>query len=139
MAEPPTPWLHLLRPVYRVALRWLYIAALTVFAFHRSLESLVASTRAGSLDGYIWVVPIAGIMAAIGVARRERTELPIHDRQTDIIVGIIGLGVALMVHGVLLQRYAGYFHLLRLDLLAMWLFVSSASVVLFGLRPVTRF
>ncbi|MFN8032187.1 MAG: hypothetical protein U0Q47_02690 [Mycobacterium sp.] len=139
MAEPPTPWLHLLRPVYRLVLRWAYIAALTLFAFHRSLESLFQTTRAGSLNGYVWVVPIAGIMAAIGVARRERTELPIHDRQTDVIVGVIGLGVALMVHGVLLQRYAGYFHLLRLDLVAMWLFVSSASVVLFGLRPVIRF
>lgn len=139
LAAPRTPWLHLLRPVYRLALRWIYIAVLTLFAFHRSLASLVETTRAGSLNGYVWVVPIAGIMAAIGVARRDRTELPIHDRQTDIIVGIIGLGVAWMVHGVLLPRYAGYFHLLRLDLLAMWLFVTSASVVLFGLRPVIRF
>ncbi len=139
IAEPPTPWLHGLRPVYRLVLRWVFIAALTVLAFHRSLESLLESTRAGSLNGYIWVVPMAGIMAAIGVARRERTELPIHDRQTDVIVGIIGLGVALMVHAVLLQRYATYFHLLRLDLLAMWFFVVSSSVVLFGLRPVTRF
>ena len=139
LAAPRTPWLHLLRPVYRLVLRWAYIAVLTLFAFHRSLASLVETTRAGSLNGYVWVVPIAGIMAAIGVARRERTELPIHDRQTDIIVGIIGLGVALMVHGALLQRYAGYFHLLRLDLMAMWLFVTSASVVLFGLRPVIRF
>lgn len=139
VAEPPTPWLHGLRPVYRLVLRWAYIAVLTVFAFHRSLEALLESSRAGSLNGYIWVVPVAGIMAAIGIARRERTELPIHDRQTDVIVGIIGMGVALMVHGVLLARYANYFHLLRLDLLAMWFFVVSASVVLFGLRPVIRF
>ncbi|WP_328351649.1 hypothetical protein OG976_18270 [Mycobacterium sp. NBC_00419] len=139
VAEPPTPWLHGLRPIYRLVFRWAFIAVLTVFAFHESLESLLESSRAGSLNGYVWVVPMAAIMAAIGVARRERTELPIHDRQTDIIVGIIGMGVALMVHGVLLQRYASYFHLLRLDLLAMWFFVVSSSVVLFGLRPVTRF
>lgn len=139
LAEPPTPWLHLLRPIYRLVLRWAYIAALTLFAFRQSVVSLVEATRAGSLNGFVWVVPIAGIMAAVGVARRERTELPIHDRQTDVIVGIMGLGVALMVHGVLLQRYAGYFHLLRLDLVAVWFFVISASVVLFGLRPVIRF
>ena len=40
---------------------------------------------------------------------------------------------------MLLQRYAMYFDLLRLDLVAMWMFVLSASVVLFGLRPVIRF
>ena len=47
--------------------------------------------------------------------------------------------LALLVHGVLLKRYALYFHLLRLDMVALWLFVTSSAVVLFGLRPVTRF
>src|SRR5262249_21443405 len=47
------------------------------------------------------------------------------------------LGVVLQ--GVLRGRYALYFQLLRLDLLAMWTFVFSASIALFGLRPVTRF
>ena len=34
---------------------------------------------------------------------------------------------------------AGVFLLLRLDLVAMWLFVTSSAVLLFGLRPVIRF
>ena len=100
---------------------------------------LVETTRSGGLGGYAWTVPVAAILAGIGVARRKRTELPIHDRQTDVIVGIMGLVLALLLHGVLLQRYALYFHLLRLDLVALWLFIVSASVALFGLRPVTRF
>ena len=138
-ATAPTPWLHALRPLYRLVLRWAYIAVLTVYAFHRTLLSLVETTRVGGLNGYVWVVPLVGIMAAIGLARRERTELPIHDRQTDMIVGMMGLVLALMVHGILLQRYSAQFHLLRLDLLAMWLFVVSSSIILFGLRPVIRF
>ena len=133
------PWLHSLHPVYRLILRWGYIAALTVFAFQASLRSLVETTRNGGLGGYVWVVPVAGILAAIGVARRNRTELPIHDRQTDVIVGTMGLVLALLLHGVLLQRYALYFNLVRLDLVAMWTFVVSASVALFGVRPVIRF
>ena len=133
------PWLHRLHPVYRLILRWGYIAVLTVFAFHASLRSVVETTRSGGLGGYVWVVPVAAILAAIGVARRKRTELPIHDRQTDVIVGTMGLVLALLLHGVLLQRYALYFNLLRLDLVAMWTFVLSASVALFGLRPVIRF
>lgn len=125
--------------VPRLMVRWTYLATLTVFAFHQSLSSLVAGTRAGSLNGFVWLTPIAAVLAASGVARRERVELPIHDRQTDVIVGTLGLIVALMVQWVLLRRYAQTFHLLRIDLLAMWLFVVSSSVILFGLRPVIRF
>ncbi|MDT5012652.1 MAG: hypothetical protein QOH57_4269, partial [Mycobacterium sp.] len=55
------------------------------------------------------------------------------------IVGTMGLVLALLFQAVLLPRFGLYFHLLRLDLVAMWLFVVSASIVLFGLRPVARF
>ena len=120
-------------------MRWLYIGVLTLIAFRHSLASLVEVTRGGGMGGYVWVVPLAAVLAGTSVARRPRTELPIHDRQTDIIVGTLGLVLALLVHAVLMQRYALYFHLLRLDFLAMWLFVVGAAVVLFGLRPVTRF
>lgn len=136
---PATPWLYRLHPVYRLILRWALIVGLTVVAFHKSLISLYQTTIHGGLNGFVWMVPIAAVMAAIGVAHRERTELPIHDRQTDIIVGLMGLVVALMVHGVLQPRYAMYFNLMRLDLVALWLFVTSAAVVLFGLRPVMRY
>src|SRR5829696_4237253 len=126
-------------PTARVALRWAFIGGLTIAAFWASLVSLAMTTRGGGLNGYLWMVPVAAILAAQGVARRPRTELPIHDRQTDIIVGIMGLVFALLLHGVLLQRYALYFHLLRLDFLAMYVFVLSSAIVLFGLRPVSRF
>jgi len=127
------------RTVARLVVRWVFLAGATGLAFHRTILTLVDSTRAGSLNGFVWLMPIAAIVAAIGVSRRDRTELPIHDRQTDIIVGVLGLVFALMLQTVLLERYAEYFYLLRIDLIAMWFFVSSSSVVLFGLRPVIRF
>jgi hypothetical protein len=126
-------------PTYRLAVRWVLIAALTAIAFWESVISIGMTAREGGLGGYVWTVPTAAILVAVGVARRHRTELPIHDRQTDIIVGTMGLVLALLIQGVLLQRYALYFHLLRLDLVAAWLFVLSCSIVLFGLRPVSRF
>jgi hypothetical protein len=132
-------WLQSLHPTYRLVLRWAYIALLTVVAFHKTLISLVQVTLAGVIGGYVWTVVLAAILAAIGVARRERTELPIHDRQTDVIVGTMGLVFALLVQAVLLQRYSMYFFLMRLDLVAMWMFVVSTGVVLFGLRPISRF
>lgn len=124
---------------FRVTLRWVVIVGLAVFAFWSSLGSLVETTRGSGLNGFIWMVPGAAVLAAQGVARRPRTELPIHDRQTDVIVGLMGLVLALLLKGVLMARYATYFHLLRLDILAMWVFVFSSAIVLFGLRPIIRF
>ena len=123
----------------RLFLRWSYIALLTVVAFHRSLAILVQATVGDTLNGYIWMVLVAGLLATIGIASRERRELPIHDRETDIIVGAMVLGVALLLHGVLLARYTVYFSLLRLDLVAMGWFVLGCTIVLFGLRPVIRY
>lgn len=122
-----------------VAARWILLAALTVTAFWETLSTLVTSTRLGGLNGFIWTVPLAAVLAAVGVARRNRTELPIHDRQTDVIVGFMGLILALLSDVVLEPRYAGYFDLLRIDVIALWVFVFSGSIVLFGLRPVSRF
>lgn len=128
-----------LHPIYRLMVRWTLILVLTGIAFHRSIASLIDTTRAGSLGGYVWTVPMAAVLVAITVSRRARNELPIHDRQTDIIVGVMGLGMAVLIQGVLVARYALYFNMLRLDLIAMWMFVLSSAVVLFGLRPLMRF
>jgi hypothetical protein len=128
-----------LHPAARLTLRWVLIAALTIFAFQQSLRNLIETTAAGGLGGYVWTVPPAAALAAVGVDLRRHTEPAIHDRQTDIIFGCMGLGLSLMVQRVLVPRYSDYFHLLRLDLLAMWLFVLSSTIILFGIRPVLRF
>lgn len=132
-------WWFSLNPTVRLVARWALILGLTAVAFRNSLVNLWETTLAGGMIGYIWMVPAAAVLAALGVNYRRRTELPIHDRQTDVIVGVIGLGLALMVQGVLLKRYSEFFQLLRLDLFAMWVFVLSSALVLFGIRPVTRF
>ena len=57
-----------------------------------------------------------------------------------MIVGFMGMVLALLLQGVLLGRYALYFHLLRLDIVACWIYVLKRNaILLFGLRPVTRF
>ena len=128
-----------LLPVPRALLRWALIVGLTVLAFRQSLLSLVDGTRAGSLIGYVWLLVGALLVAGIAISRQQRNELPIHDRQTDVIVGGLGMLMALMVHGILLQRYSQYYLLLRIDLIALWFFVISSSILLFGLRPLARF
>lgn len=136
---PKTPWLHDRSPTTRLVLRWLFIAIATGVAFHATIASVVDSALRGGLNGYVLVVPFACLLAAVGVALRDRTELPIHDRETDVIVAIIGLVLAFLIQAVLLGRYSLFFHLLRLDLVALWFFVVSAAVAVFGLRPVYRF
>jgi hypothetical protein len=128
-----------LHPTYLLIVRWTVISALTGLVFRESFYSIGLTAHREGVGGYVWTVPTVAILVAVGIGRRHRTELPIHDRQTDIIVGTMGLVLAVLIQLVLLPRYALYFHLLRLDLLAMWLFVLSASIVLFGLRPVARF
>lgn len=139
VSAPPRWTVENLHPVTRLVLRWAFIALMTVIAFQESLRSAWATTVGGGIGGYVWLVPIATVLAAVGIARRHRTELPIHDRQTDIIISVMGLVLSVLIDGVLLERYAAYFHLLRLDLVALWLFVTCSSVAMFGLRPVIRF
>ncbi|WP_445170368.1 hypothetical protein ACTXG7_14220 [Mycolicibacterium sp. Dal123E01] len=137
--ENRAPWLGNLHPQYRLILRWLFIAATAVVGFHASLASALTTVQHGGINSYLVVVPLACALAGIGVALRKPNELPIHDRETDVIVGIMGLVLALLLDTVLLPRYAQYFHLLRLDLVALWFFLISSAIVLFGLRPVHRF
>ena len=115
------------------------VAGTTLLAFHRSVRNVVEVTQAGSLGGYVWVVPIAGALAALGMARRHRTELPIHDRQTDVIVGRWDWCWRCCCKRCCCNGMRALLHLLRLDLVAMWTFAVSASIALFGLRPVIRF
>jgi len=147
-AVTPTPrlsvrWvmdrLSTLPTTWRLVLRWTFLIAVVLLAFWESLLELWRTTVGGGLGGYAWTVPTAAALAAFAVARRNRNELPIHDRQTDIIVGIMCLNLAVMIKAVLMPRYQPYFYLLRLDLVALWAFVLGASIVLFGLRPVTRY
>jgi hypothetical protein len=139
MSAAESGLLPTLHPAYRVAFRWTLIGVATLIAFWPSFRSLAEEIGSGGLIGYVPAIPLLTLLAAQGVARRRGDELPIHDRQIDLIVGFMGMVLALLVKGVLLGRYADQYHLLRLDMLALWLFVVSASVTMFGLRPVARF
>src|SRR3954463_6796142 len=95
-----------LHPTYLLIVRWTVISALTGVVFRESFYSIGVTAHREGVGGYVWTVPTVAILVAVGVTRRHRTELPIHDRQTDIIVGTMGLVLALLIQLVLLQRYA---------------------------------
>ena len=126
-------------PLVQIIGRFVFIWVCAIFAFWSSLNNLFHQAMAGDLVGYALVIPLLGWLAMPGISRRRGLELPIHDRQTDMIVGFMGLVLSVLIQSILLQRYIRQYELLRLDLLAMWVFIVSSSVMLYGLRPVARF
>ncbi|MFJ4657753.1 hypothetical protein ACIP5Y_41360 [Nocardia sp. NPDC088792] len=125
------PWLTLTRFV-------IVIASLVVAFWHLRAE-LIEDVQQGSDIGYVFAIPVLGILAAVGMALRRGAELPIYDRQTDIIVGLLGLLSTAALLGLLVQRYRYEYEVLHLDIVAAPLFLLSMSILLFGLRPVLRF
>lgn len=129
-AERHLPWLTTLRLVL--------VFACTVAAFWTMWAELYEDIEQGSDVGYVFALPALAAFAAIGVALRRGPELPIYDRQTDVIVGLIGLSIVGLL-ALLVLRYRYEYEVLHLDLVAAPIFLMSGCVLLFGLRPVFRF
>ncbi|WP_405497953.1 hypothetical protein [Nocardia sp. NBC_00511] len=119
--------------------RFVLVAAATVVAFWNLWHELIEDIAQRSDIGYVFALPILAGFAAIGMALRHHTELPIYDRQTDIIVGLLGLAGTAALIGLLVLRYPYEYEVLHLDLVAAPLFLMSVCILAFGLRPVFRF
>lgn len=77
--------------------------------------------------------------ATVGVSLRNDDELPIYDRQTDVIVGGVLLVLAGSLQAMLNARYSAVYLAVHIDLVSLWLFTLSACVLLFGIRPTARY
>ncbi|MDJ0394073.1 hypothetical protein QMK17_12115 [Rhodococcus sp. G-MC3] len=118
---------------------WLVLLAGLIVAFYPTWVRLVDEAADGAITTYIFVLPFLAAVAAQGIARRRSGELPIHDRQTDIIVGGLVLLTAFAIKALWLPRYADQYELVHLDVLAGLVFFLGGTILLFGLRPVGRF
>ncbi|OZF37737.1 hypothetical protein CH294_09280 [Rhodococcus sp. 14-2483-1-1] len=127
------------RPYDLLILRWAVLLTSVVLAFLPTWVRLAREAADGAVTAYIFVLPLLAVVAAQGVARRRTGELPIHDRQTDNIVGGIGLLGSIAIKGLWLPRYADQYELSHLDVLAALAFFFGGAILLFGLRPVGRF
>lgn len=115
------------------------IVAATLIGFSSTWLQLIAEIRAGTTGGYVLIVPPLVAVVAIGVTSRRRNELPIHDRQTDIITSILLLTIAVAIKALLMPRYPTTYQVMHLDVLAAWVFVCGACVALFGLRTTSAY
>ncbi|GAB2935070.1 hypothetical protein GCM10027047_34410 [Rhodococcus aerolatus] len=119
--------------------RWAVLLTATAVGFHEVLARTVEQTAAGDPVGYVLGVPLYAALAAAGVAVRHRTELPIHDRQTDGITSTVVLVLALALLGLLGPRFSNQPRLWEVGLGALVVLVVGGAVLLLGLRPVTRY
>lgn len=134
-----TRWRKSRGPVDILVFRWVILVVCVVLAFFPTWVRLAQEASDGAITAYIFVLPLLAVVAAQGVARRRADELPIHDRQTDNIVGGIALLASIGIKALWLPRYADQYELSHLDVLAALTFVFGAAILLFGLRPVGRF
>ncbi|MEV0360589.1 hypothetical protein AB0H71_31490 [Nocardia sp. NPDC050697] len=126
-------------PVLAITLRWAPIVGGGAIAFDASLDRLQPSAENGQRIGYLVMLPLLALVAALGIARRRYRELPIHDRQVDYIVGGMALVLAVVIVGLLVPRYPDTFDLLRLDMYAGVAYYFGGCVLMFGLRATGRF
>lgn len=116
-----------------------FIATVTVLGFWHTLAALAAGMEALSLTTYLPAALVLVLIAAGGVSLRFHSELPIYDRQTDVIVGGVLLLVALAMSGLMTGRFAQTYLFSQIDVLPMGVFVVGSCIMLFGLRPAGRY
>lgn len=122
-----------LRAAGVLAVRWLLLLGATTVTFHRSVSSVLADVGQGGLQ-YVPAVWIYAVVAAIWTHGRAARSIDIHDRETDVIVGLMCCGFAVLSATLLGEPLSGVFYLWRIDLLMMYVFTFGGSIVLFGLR-----
>jgi hypothetical protein len=103
-------------------------------AYHYSLASLFGADWPAAL------ILTAGVVLTGLIALADRTPVPdIHDRYTDLIVGIPLLLTALAIQLLLPAQLSLFFWLSRIDLLSIPLFCAGVLSLAFGIRVLWRF
>ncbi len=77
-------------------------------------------------------------MLAVVYSRPRRAEPAIHDRQTDYIIGVPLMVVALLINRLLPAKWSAMFWVWRMDLFTLPFFVAGAVAVIFGVRVLWR-
>ncbi|MGS2810135.1 hypothetical protein [Nocardia sp. MW-W600-9] len=124
------------RRVVGSAAGWALVVLATAVAFRRIWQTSGVLVDSG-YAGFSGVLLVLLGMAALGIALRRAPEVP-RDRVTDVVLGLAGLTAAAGLLGLLTVRLGEQYVPLRLDLLAAWMFVISATVLVFGVRPAVR-
>jgi len=122
----------------RTTCKVVVLGAVTVLGYHYSLETLLQTIGLDTPLAYVSLVPLLACGLA-WVNRHPRAAEPaVHDRELDYIVGLPLVGAAVVAQVVLPGRVGTMFWVDRLDLFFLPLFVTGATILLFGLRVAWR-
>lgn len=126
------------QPRTRTAVQLGALLAVTAIAYSYSLTTLIQLADLNSPLAYVSLVPIIALVLAVINGHPSQPEPPIHDRQTDYIVGVPLMVAALCTSLFLPNKLSAMFWVWRIDLLTLPVFVAGAVAVIFGLRVLWR-
>lgn len=135
---PPAPPVADPTPRWRLLVRLVVVAVLSLLAFHHSVGSLLHSVATGSVLVYVLAVPVFAALAAAAGNRRPGSRLDWTVRWRDVLLGSLLCLMALGASSLLGPGLSGVYAVWRLDLLMLWLFLLGATVLSFGLRQTVR-
>jgi hypothetical protein len=129
---PSSPWWQH-RP-YPLIGRWLVLVAAVGIAFHQTIVSVAIQTTNGDPLAYLFLLPVWGVVLLFGTQLQRGRDLDIHDRQVDWVIAIGVAGFIMMLDVLLRPRLGATAGLVRIDVLALVLFVMVGCILLFGTR-----
>jgi len=127
-----------LSPRGAVTLRAAAVVAAIAVAYHHSLLTLLRGLTLDTPLAYLGLVPFIALFLALVLARPPKTELNIHDRYSDYIVGLPLIVAAVAVVVIAPIATSTFFWTWRIDLLTLPLFAAGAVAIVFGLRTLWR-
>jgi hypothetical protein len=123
----------------RFTARWIALLLALTAIFYPTWRTVADEIRGHSPIGYLIALPAWVALTALGARRRRVVGLPIHDAETDGIVGGGVLAIAFIGQYLIGPRLDDLYDLWHADLFAVWLAAFGFAVLLLGLRPVGRF
>ncbi len=130
-------WVHAL-PRTRTTVKLAALFAVVIIAYSYSLITLLQLADLNTPLAYVSLVPVISLMLAVVYSQPRRPEPAIHDRQTDYIIGIPLMVVALLINRLLPAKWSAMFWVWRMDLFTLPFFVAGAVAVIFGVRVLWR-
>lgn len=118
--------------------RGIILLVCTGLAFYDTFAQIFADAEDGAAS-YSLTALLMSVVLIAGLDRRHIRALNIHDREVDIIIGIMALVLAVSVKIELLPRFVLWDVLLRLDRCALLIFLFGACGLFYGMRATLYF
>src|SRR5260221_1402033 len=122
----------------QLALRATVVVALTLAAYQYSIVTLARGLALDSPLSYLGLIPLISLLLIALRVLAPISELDIHDRYLDYIIGVPLLVIAIAIVMLAPAWLSSLFWLWRLDLVSLPIFVAGAISIMFGSRALWR-